>query len=76
MINRRNILQGMAAGVALGFTSLGKSAQGSERSGLPKRVIFFLQNQGFDPATGVHAFQSKITLSDVIWRNRYGGCET
>ena len=55
MINRRNILQGMAAGVALGSTSLGKRAQGSERSGLPKRVIFFLQNQGFDPATCVPA---------------------
>jgi hypothetical protein len=45
----------MAAGVALGSTSLGKRAQGSERSGLPKRVIFFLQNQGFDPATCVPA---------------------
>ncbi|MCP4098657.1 MAG: DUF1552 domain-containing protein [Planctomycetaceae bacterium] len=60
MINRRNILQGMAAGVALGSTSLGsttlsKREKRGGRGGAPKRVIFFLQNQGFDPATCVPA---------------------
>lgn len=60
MINRRNVLQGMAAGVALGSTSLGSTAldrQGEKKGGAgsPKRVIFFLQNQGFDPATCVPA---------------------
>ena len=60
MINRRNVLQGMAAGVALGSTSLGSTAlskreKNGGRSGAPKRVIFFLQNQGFDPATCVPA---------------------
>jgi len=60
MINRRNVLQGMAAGVALGSTSLGsttlsKREKRGGRGGAPKRVIFFLQNQGFDPATCVPA---------------------
>lgn len=60
MINRRNVLQGMAAGVALGSTSLGsttlsKREKNGGRGGAPKRVIFFLQNQGFDPATCVPA---------------------
>ncbi|MDG2180626.1 MAG: DUF1552 domain-containing protein [Mariniblastus sp.] len=60
MINRRNVLQGLAAGVALGSTSLGsttlsKREKNGGRGGAPKRVIFFLQNQGFDPATCVPA---------------------
>jgi hypothetical protein len=60
MINRRNVLQGMAAGVALGSTSLGSTSldkQGKKKGGAgsPKRVVFFLQNQGFDPATCVPA---------------------
>ena len=60
MINRRNVLQGMAAGVALGSTSLGsttlsKREKRGGHGGAPKRVIFFLQNQGFDPATCVPA---------------------
>jgi len=54
MIDRRTLLKSMAAGVgaAIGssmFPSLARAATGS--SGGPKRVIFFLQNQGFDPAT-------------------------
>jgi hypothetical protein len=60
MLNRRNMLQGMAAGAgALGVSLLPqalRAAPGSESSaasGGPKRIIFFLQNQGFDPATCV-----------------------
>ncbi|MDA7909353.1 DUF1552 domain-containing protein, partial [bacterium] len=55
MVNRRNILQGMAAGVALSSTSLGQRSNTEVRSGRPKRVVFFLQNQGFDPETCVPA---------------------
>ena len=54
MINRRNLLQGMAAGVGATFgTSLlpHQAAAASSKSGGPKRIVFFLQNQGFDPAT-------------------------
>ena len=48
------MLKGMAAGVgaAMGssmFPGIGQAA--STGSGGPKRVIFFMQNQGFDPAT-------------------------
>jgi hypothetical protein len=60
MLNRRNMLQGMAAGAgALGVSLLPqalRAAPGSESSaasGGPKRIVFFLQNQGFDPATCV-----------------------
>ena len=53
MINRRKMLQGMAAsGAALGFAGLNSSAFGAAKtSSNTKRVIFFLQNQGFDPNT-------------------------
>ena len=63
MISRRRSLQGIAGGVsaALGSAlfpglaqaaSSGASAPGAVAStGSPKRVIFFMQNQGFDPAT-------------------------
>jgi hypothetical protein len=54
IMNRRSMLKGMAAGVgaAMGssmFPGIGQAA--STGSGGPKRVIFFMQNQGFDPAT-------------------------
>ncbi len=54
IINRRTWLgtMGAGAGAAIGsslFPALAHAATGS--SGGPKRVIFFLQNQGFDPAT-------------------------
>lgn len=54
MLNRRMMLQGLATGVgaALG-TSLVPgnllAATGSQTT--PKRIIFFMQNQGFDPRT-------------------------
>ncbi|MCH2209314.1 MAG: DUF1552 domain-containing protein, partial [Lentisphaerales bacterium] len=58
MINRRDMAKGMAAvGASLGFGMLPDSVQAASQS-LPggiskttKRVIFFLQNQGFEPQT-------------------------
>jgi hypothetical protein len=55
MLNRRNLLQGLTAGagMALGLPFLPEQllAAPTSRNGSPKRIIFFLQNQGFDPAT-------------------------
>ena len=58
MISRRKYIQTLAAGIgtAVGtsiFPGLGRAA--STASGGPKRVIFFMQNQGFDPATCIPA---------------------
>ena len=58
MMNRRQLLQGMMAGVGAGLGSailpgFGQSLPVSK--GGPKRIIFFLQNQGFDPATCIPA---------------------
>ena len=64
MITRRQSLQTIAAGLgaAIGsslFPSIGRAASigssSSSSSGGPKRVIFFMQNQGFDPATCIPA---------------------
>ncbi len=64
MLNRRNMLQGMAAGVgaALGTSVFPEHLLASPGSlampggtTTPKRVIFFMQNQGFDPKTCVPA---------------------
>ena len=61
MLNRRNLLQGMAAGVSAAFgvslfpgqllASPMPGASSLTGASSPKRIIFFLQNQGFDPAT-------------------------
>lgn len=52
MLNRRKMLQGMAAGAAWGLSLLPERLQASSASsGSPRRIVFFLQNQGFDPAT-------------------------
>ena len=54
MLNRRNVLQGMAAGAgaAFGLSLDSKRLLASPTgNGTPKRVIFFMQNQGFDPET-------------------------
>lgn len=54
MLNRRNMLQKMAAGVGAACTSslLPQHLLASPTSKTtPKRVIFFMQNQGFDPKT-------------------------
>ena len=83
MLNRRHLLRGMAAGAAAvssGFTDMGMGGMGlrsllaapGESSGGPKRIIFFLQNQGFDPATCVPAGMTtsgslaKATLPEPI----------
>lgn len=61
-IDRRSALRRLAAGAgaALGsaaFPGLAEAASTASRaaSGGPKRIIFFLQNQGFDPATCIPA---------------------
>lgn len=54
MLPRRNLLQGIAAGAgaALGLPLPLQDAAASFSSDVtPKRVIFFMQNQGFDPKT-------------------------
>lgn len=54
MLSRRNMLQGMAAGVgtAVGASLLPERLMAaSGASGSPKRIVFFMQNQGFAPAT-------------------------
>ena len=50
MLNRRSLLKGMAAAAA-GAPLFPSLAQADRGPGNPKRVIFFLQNQGFDPMT-------------------------
>lgn len=54
MLNRRKMLQGMAvgSGAALGLSLLPKNVMATPAGEGPlKRIVFFLQNQGFDPAT-------------------------
>ena len=54
MLNRRSLLQGVAggAGAALGLALTPEQLWASPVSAVtPKRIIFFLQNQGFDPKT-------------------------
>ena len=54
MIDRRSLLQGIAAGlgVGMGGAFLPRDAMGAMCGGrTTKRVVFFLQNQGFDPKT-------------------------
>jgi hypothetical protein len=50
MINRRKMLQGMAA-AAVAAPLLPSLAQADSSKGKLKRIIFFMQNQGFDPKT-------------------------
>ncbi|MFK7768185.1 MAG: DUF1552 domain-containing protein [Mariniblastus sp.] len=57
MLNRRKMLQGVATGIGAAFGAslassplLGASVSGNTT---PKRIIFFMQNQGFDPKTCV-----------------------
>ena len=68
-ITRRNVLQGMMGSVGLGLTGglLPRHLQAAEApSKGPKRVIFFLQNQGFDPATAIpKGLQENVDLSGV-----------
>lgn len=58
MISRRRSLQTIASGIGAAFGSamfpeLSRAA--TALAGGPKRIIFFLQNQGFDPATAIPA---------------------
>ena len=53
MLNRRNVLKGLAAAAVAG-PMLPGVAQAAKKSS-SKRVIFFMQNQGFDPATAIPA---------------------
>ncbi|MCA9177275.1 MAG: DUF1552 domain-containing protein [Planctomycetales bacterium] len=57
MLDRRRMLQGVTAGAALGASMVPDrllAAPGSSDT-TPKRIIFFLQNQGFDPETCIPA---------------------
>ena len=56
MFNRRTLLQGVAAGMGAAWSvSASRKLLAAEplslAGGIPKRIIFFLQNQGFDPRT-------------------------
>ena len=54
MLNRRDSLKLMASGLGAAFlpgVTRGASLPGVGAAGGPKRVIFFMQNQGFDPQT-------------------------
>ncbi len=56
MLNRRRMLQAVATGssAALGLSLVPRPLIASPvQNTTPKRIIFFLQNQGFDPATCV-----------------------
>lgn len=60
MLNRRKMLQAIAAGTGAlaGATFaperlLASSSSASATRSVPKRIVFFLQNQGFDPKTCV-----------------------
>ncbi|MDX1945589.1 MAG: DUF1552 domain-containing protein [Pirellulaceae bacterium] len=56
MLNRRQLLQGSAAGAALGYSLRADELFAlPSPSGAPKRIVFFLQNQGFDPRTCIPA---------------------
>ncbi|WP_442509405.1 DUF1552 domain-containing protein [Novipirellula sp. SH528] len=54
MLSRRKLLQGIAAstGAALGGSLVSERLLASPASNTtPKRIVFFMQNQGFDPKT-------------------------
>ncbi len=58
MLNRRKLLRGIAGGVgaAMGTSLLSESLLASPFIGAaPKRIVFFMQNQGFDPKTCIPA---------------------
>ena len=69
MMNRRDMLQGVTAGfgAALGVSMLpDRSLAAPTSNGKPRRIIFFLQNQGFDTATAVPTgLASGSKLSDA-----------
>ena len=64
-LSRRHLLHGMALGSAAFSAPLfaNNSSSISTSATRPKRIIFFLQNQGFDPATCV---PEKLKSSDSL----------
>ena len=67
MLNRRKMLQGMAAGTSAAFgLSLApeRLLASPARNVNTKRVVFFMQNQGFDPKTCIpEGMQSSGSLA-------------
>ncbi len=75
MLNRRNILQGMAAGAGAVMTAAldpSKALATPQSDRTTKRVVFFMQNQGFDPKTCIpegmtsSGSLANVTLPDPI----------
>lgn len=60
MVTRRQSLKTILSGfgAAIGSSALPGLTQASASSGGPKRIIFFLQNQGFEPKTCIPAGMS------------------
>ena len=52
-LTRRSVLKGLAAAAVAG--PMMPSVAQAAKKGSPKRVIFFMQNQGFDPLTAIPA---------------------
>ena len=50
LINRRNMIQTVAGGLGAGLLAP-SLLPGAATTTTPRRIIFFMQNQGFDPAT-------------------------
>jgi hypothetical protein len=50
MMNRRDMIQGMATGIGLSLLP-GQALSASKAAGSTRRIVFFLQNHGFDPLT-------------------------
>jgi hypothetical protein len=65
MLNRREMLQGM--GAAFGMSLMPQSLLAAVGGHSPlKRVVFFLQNQGFDPATCIPKGMSSGSLAKTV----------
>jgi Protein of unknown function (DUF1552) len=65
MLNRRNLLQGMTLGLGAACTSTltpNFSMASPTNNSTRKRVIFFMQNQGFDPKTCIPSQMSNSRL--------------
>lgn len=82
MMNRRHMMSQMAAGVgvALGSTLPSRGLQAATNyvpKKSPKRVIFFLQNQGFHPATCVtQGLKESCSLDGVELPEPISGLES
>jgi len=71
MITRRKALQRIATGIGAGIGSSSivpglAGAAAADTRGAPKRIIFFLQNQGFDPKTAIPpGLKENVSLDGV-----------